>query len=408
MRKKNRSGIIFAFLFLIPLLASYPKGVQEDPEKYHAFDYETIYRSAQQIKENTLYRVGASGGMKIISENPKTLGYIPNRYYAMNDQHDKLLLFTVDGKEIDLSATINGELEKYYRKAAGGKSPDNQAQWGIFSVVDDIYCAGDFQRDDDWSAALVDLSANKQSVYFLKVMASSLFLPLLLARDIVIDSANIYTVGFWGEVTVFAIKDNFLQYEKDIPWQDCRIPGWKGGERLIIDDEDDGTVSAYDFASGSSRILGKRIKQQWSYNGIFYEDENGRSFISGRDGKAWPWLGEGYDFIDFFEKGYIYADRARNSIIICSFENGELTRKTIIACENIIPDSGNYALTVYKDKLYLGMKNLACTIDLNTMQVIKAFSIDGTGNDTPGFVLMFPFGEDDVVYAKYLDVGIES
>jgi hypothetical protein len=401
MRKQNRFKIIFAFLFLIPLLASYPKGIQEDPVIYHTFDYETIYRSAQQIKENTLYHSGGSGGMKIISENPKTLGYIPNRYYTMNDQHDKLLLFTVDGKAIDLSASINGELEQYYRKTGGGKSPDHQTQWDIFCVVNDIYCAGDFQRDDDWSAALVDLSANQQSVYFLKVRTSSLFLPLLLARDIVIDPSNIYTIGFWGEVTVFAIKDNFLQYEKDIPWQDCRIPGWKGGERLIIDDDDDGTVSAHDFASGSSRILGKRIKQQWSYNGIFYEDENGIPFISERNGKSWPWLGEGYDFIDFFDQGYMYADRGRNRIIICSFENGELTRKIVISCENIIPDSGNYALTVYKDKLYLGMKNLACTIDLNTMQVTKAFSIDDTGSNTPGGVFMFPFGEDDVVYSRY-------
>jgi hypothetical protein len=399
MRKQNGSKSIFAFFLLIPLLASYPKGIHEDPVKYHAFDYETIYSSAQNITENTLYHSGGPGGMRMISENHKTVGYIPNKHYTMNDQHDKLLLSTVDGNVIELSAIINGELEQYYRKSGGGKSPDYQPQWDIFLVVDDIYFAGDFQNDDDWSAALVDLSANKQSVYFLKVRASSLFLPLLLARDIVIDSSNIYTIGFWGEVTVFAIKDNFLQFEKAISWRDCRIPGWKGGERVIIDD-DDGTVSAHDFASGNSRTLGTRIKHQWSYNGIFYEDANGRPFISDRDGKFWPWLGEGYDFINFFDQGYMYADRGRNSIIICFFENGELTRKTIISCENIIPDSGNYAFTVHKDKLYMGMKNLACAIDMNTMQVTKAFSTDNTASDTPVFIYMFPFGEEDVVYSR--------
>jgi hypothetical protein len=268
MRKQNWSKLIFAFLFLIPLLASYPKGIREDPLKFHAYDYETIYLSAQGITGDTLYHSGEPGGMKVISKNYKTVSYIPNRYYTMNDQHDKLLLSTVDGNIIDLSAVINGELEQYYRKNGGGKSPDRQSKWDIFHVFDDIYCVGDFQNDDDWFAAIVDLSANQQSVYFLNVRASSLFLPLLLARDIVIAPPNIYTIGFWGEVTVLAIKDNFLQFEKDIPWQDCRIPGWKGGERVIIDGND-GTVSAHDFASGSARMLGTRIEYQWSYNGIF-------------------------------------------------------------------------------------------------------------------------------------------
>jgi hypothetical protein len=399
MRKQNWSQIIFAFLFLIPLLASYPKGVREDPLEYHAYDYETIYQSAQSITEDTLYHSGVSGGIKIISENPKSMGYIPNRYYTMNDQNDKLLLSTVDGKVTDLSAIINRELEQYFRKNGGGNPTDHQIRWEIFGVVDNIYCAGDFQNDDDWFAALVDLSANKQSVYFLRVRASSLFLPLLLARDIVIDSTNIYTVGFWGEVTVFAIKDNFLQFEKTIPWRNCRIPGWKGGERVIIDDND-GTVSVHDFASGSSRILGKRIENQWSYNGIFYEDADGRAFISERGGKSWPWLGEGYDFIDFFDQGYIYADQSRNSIIICFFANGALTRKIMLSCENIIPHSDNYAFTVYKDKLYMGMRNLACTIDLNTLQPAKAFSIADTAGNIPVFVFIFPFGEDDVVYTR--------
>jgi hypothetical protein len=398
MRKQNGFKIIFAFLFLIPLLSSFPKGIQDDPEEYHAFDYETIRRSAQRITENALYRGGASGGMKIVGENYKTVGYSPNRHYTINDQHDKLLLSTVDGKGIDLSAVIYKELEQYYRKN-GGAPPDSQAQWEIFYVVDDIYCVGDFRNDDDWFAAIVDLSSNQQSVYFLKVRASSLFLPLLLARDIVIAPPRIYTVGFWGEVTAFTIKDNFLQLERDIPWRDCRIPGWKGGERVIIDDAD-GTVSAHDFAGGSTRLLGKRIKNQWSYNGIFYEDADGQSFISQRDGKSWPWLGENYDFIDFFEKGYMYADRAKSSLILCFFENGELARKIVISCENIIPDNDNHPLTVYKDKLYLGMKNLACAIDLTSMQVTKAFSTDNTASDTPVFIYMFPFGEDDVAYTR--------
>jgi hypothetical protein len=111
-------------------------------------------------------------------------------------------------------------------------------------------------------------------------------------------------------------------------------------------------------------------------------------------------MGEGYDFIDFFEKGYMYADRARNSIIICFFEDGEFKRKIVISCENIIPDGGNYAHTVYKDKLYLGMKNLACIIDLTSMQVTKAFSADNTAGDTPVLIYMFPFGEEDVVYTR--------
>jgi hypothetical protein len=96
----------------------------------------------------------------------------------------------------------------------------------------------------------------------------------------------------------------------------------------------------------------------------------------------------------------MYADRAKNNIIICFFENGELTRKTVISCENIIPESGNYAFTVHKDKLYLGMKNLACVIDLTSMQVTKAFSADNTASDTPVFIYMFPFGEEDVVYSR--------
>jgi hypothetical protein len=290
-------------------------------------------------------------------------------------------------------------MEQYYRKTGEKKPADHQIHWDIFGVFDNIYYAGDFRNDDDWFAALVDLSANKQSVYFMKVRASSLFLPLLLARDIVIDPPNIYTIGFWGEVTMLTIKDNFLQFEKDIPWRDCRIPGWKGGERVIIDDSDE-TVSAHDFANGNTRILGKKIKNQWSYNGIFFEDANGRPFISERDGKAWPWLGGSNDFINFFDKGYMYADRAMNSIIICYFENDALTRKIVLSCENIIPHSDNYAFTVYKDKLYMGMRNLACVIDLNTMQLTKAFSTDNTTDNTPVFIYMFPFGEDDVVYTR--------
>jgi hypothetical protein len=398
MRKQNRPKIIFAFLFLIPLLASYPKGIRDDPLEYQTYDYETIYQSAQRITGDTLYSSSADGGLKVISENPKTMGYYPNRHYTMNNQDDKLLIYTVDGNVVDLSAIINRELEQYYRKNGGEKPSDSQFQWDIFGVVDNIYFVGDLRHDDDWFAALVDISTNRQLVYFLKVRVSSLFLPLLLARDIVIDSSNIYTVGFWGEVTVFAIKDNFLQFEKALPWRDCRIPGWKGGERVIIDD-DDGTVSAHDFANGTSRVLGKRIENQWSYNGIFYEDANGRSFISERGGKTWPWLAEGHDFIDFFDKGYMYADHARGSIVICFFENDTLTRKIVLSCENIIPDSGNYAFTVYKDKLYLGMRNLACTIDLTSMQVIKAFSIEDSASNTV-FVFIFPFGEEDVVYSR--------
>jgi hypothetical protein len=48
----------------------------------------------------------------------------------------------------------------------------------------------------------------------------------------------------------------------------------------------------------------------------------------------------------------------------------------------------------------MGMRNLACTIDLNTLQPTKAFSTADTASDIPVFVFMFPFGEEDVVYTR--------
>jgi hypothetical protein len=371
--------------------------------EYYTYDYETIYRYAQRIAEKTLYHSSGPGGMRIISENPKSMRYESDKNYTITDQHGNLLLYTVDGNITDLSAIINGELEQYYRKNGEEKPSERKPNWQVCNVVNDIYYVGDIRRDEDWFAALVDLSGKKPSVYFHKGNApGNLFVTLWLARDIVINAQNIYTVGFWGEVTVFAVKDNFLQIEKSTSWKECSIPGWEGGERVIIDNKN-GTVSAHDFASGTSRIWGQRIEHQWSYNTIFYQDADGRRFISERNGKSRPWLGEGYDFIESFDQGYIYADRTKNSIVICFFENDTLTRKIVLSCENIIPNSGYYSIAVYGDKLYLGMNYLACAIDLNTMQLIKAFNAADSGSDTPVFVFMFPFGEDDVVYTRFAD-----
>lgn len=409
--KKSRF-LFLTFLFLITLTVCYPNGIRDEMKEtegneysleYYTYDYEEIYRSAQLIPEFSLYHSGP-GGTRCISEKQTFIDYVPNMLYVMNERDENFTLHTVDGNIINLGAIVNEELERYYRISGREIPHDYSPYWTGHRLSDNIY--GAFNHLDAYSSVflLLDLSGSQPSVYFEEriegVNDSDLF-RRVGSNEIITDSRNLYIIYSVGVVGVYAIDGYYLKFEKVVRWQECRIPGWKGGERFLF--ADDRTVSAYDFASGTERTLGTKTEKP-PYNFIQYEDADGQQFIMTRSGKSRPWpedeADEGYNFVGPFDRGYIYANLNINSIAIFFYENNKITRKIIISCGIIAPENYHFSFNIFGDKIYMGTTNLVFSIDLNTMQVIKAFS--SVDNEDYGVVVfMFPFGEDDVVFTEW-------
>jgi ankyrin repeat protein len=375
--------------------------------EYYAFDYDTVYYSAQKIPHYSLYRSGPGGTRRIGGEQTE-VAFSANRFYTtMADRwkENSLSLHAVDGKVTDLGTVINEQREQYYRENGREKPNDSNPIWSIDSIFGDILYARTpwyYEHYYSMEYALVDISGNNPTVYILesdnKVRVETRYFADVI--DFVINAGKAYLIRKSGEVIICTVEKNTLRFERTVSWRESRIPGWRGGEHYFVADE---ILTAYNFATGRARPLGKKIELPGYYSsGYGYEDANGRRFITGEGGKAYPVPeDEKFKQIITFDRGYIYDVKEENYRVICFFENGVLKRKIVLSGSAVWGDSPS----LHENKLYLGMYCLALSIDLTSMRVSKAFSTPGTGNNSSIDVNIFPFGTDDVGYTIYHDGG---
>jgi ankyrin repeat protein len=373
--------------------------------EYYTFDYDTIYDSSQKIPHHSLYQLGPGGTRRIGGEQTEVF-FSENKFYITSANRwggSDLSLHTVDGRNINLVAVINEQREQYYRENGREKPNVSDPVWRIVSTFGDI-----FQVHTPWNNlehysvehALIDISGNKPTIYILEnsvLVETGYFTDVI---NFIINAGKAYLIRKSGDVMICTVERNTLRYENTVPWKECRIPGWRGGEHYFVEDE---IVTAYNFSTGRARPLGKKIEipSSYYYSGYIYEDANGRRFIAGEGGDSHPLPDEEVARIKTFDQGYIYNVKDGNFRVICFFENGVLKRKIVL--------SGDAAVwgdlpSLHGNKLYLGMPCLALTIDLTSMRIIRAFNTDNTGNNSGIEVYMFPFGTDDVVYTLFLFV----
>jgi hypothetical protein len=383
--------------------------------EYYAYDYDTIYHSAQQIPEHSLYMTGPNG-TRSISESQGEIDYSPNRFYVLDSYADGLSLHTVAGERIDFDSLINTEREQYYRESGKEKPSDFNPGWYISRIFGDILFANTrfYFTETRNEYALVDISGSRPRVYILDTeniaidSQTALYEPytwislLEGAMDFVIDSGKAYLKRESGEVLIFNAGNNYLQFENTVSWRDCRIPGWKGGERVFVHDD---TVEAYNFSTGTARTLGKNLEIPYYHvegRNYLYEDANGRRFIVEADsGKTYPEPDGEYHNFAIFENGYIFTDDDQNFYTLCFFENGILRRKLVLSGDAV----NGRSFSVYGNKIYLGMYCLALTIDITSMRVSKAFNTQAPGYNADIYVYMFPLGADDIAYTYTVNYG---
>jgi ankyrin repeat protein len=376
--------------------------------EYYAFDYDTVYHSAQKIPFHSLYQSGPGGNRRIGGEQDEVI-FTANRFYTTNTRYgNDLSLHTVDGRVIDLDAAINEQWELYYREN-GQEESDNSSYrgWNINAIFGNILHAHNSPWDYHATKhVLVDISGNRPTAYILRPEDRIIIEAMeswndMRARDLIIDSGKAYLIRRSDEILVFDVEKNTLQYEKTVSWRDCRIPGWRGGEYCFVED---GIVTAFNFSTGLARPLGKRVQSPSYYSSDYiYEDADGGRFIIGTGGRTYPMPDERFGRIATFDQGYFYEDPDENFITICFFENGILKRKIVLS--GCFHNGGYGSLSIHGNKIYQGLECLAFTIDLTSMRVSRAFNTDDTGSNSRIEVYMFPFGTDDVVYTVYLDGG---
>jgi hypothetical protein len=206
--------------------------------EYYAYDYDTIYRSAQQIPELSLYLPGPNGTRRI-SESQNEIDYSSNRFYALNTYGD-LSLHTTNGENIDFNSLINAERERYYRESGKVKPNSSSPSWHIARVFGDILYVYNrvYYSEARNEYALVDISDSRPHVYIMDTETidinsrTALYEPYtwisLLdgAMDFVIDAGKAYLVRKSGEVLIFNAGNNYLRFENTALWRDCRISGW--------------------------------------------------------------------------------------------------------------------------------------------------------------------------------------
>jgi hypothetical protein len=310
------------------------------------------------------------------------------------------MLHTVNGSSANLTAALNERREQYYRES-GKERQDSAPNWRIYYLFGNTIYARPYYGNEH---ALVDISGGKTAVYILDTEN----LPIDPRRiswawDFVIESGKAYLLTATGEAVVFNIDSHFLRYERTVPWREFRVPGWQGGGWIFVSD---GTVTEYNISSGAVRTLGTETKTDSYFLGYYsYEDANGSRFIVGANGKAYPVLDDGYSMLEIFDRGYIYHEKNHRYKIICFFENGILTRKILLSGSAVTGDYGQESINVHGDTLYMGMKHLAFSVDLNTMQINKSFSTEIESPISGSRINIFPFGADDIVYGRYFFDG---
>ena len=390
-------------------------GGQDYSLEFYAYDYETIYRSARQISEHSLHQTGP-GGTRLISGGQTEIRYSPNALYVFNTYDDGLTLHTIEGSHFNLGQIINEAREQYYRESGREKPNNFNPDWHVARIFDHVLYAYNRVYYDEArnEYALVDISTDSPSVYIMETenldidSMTALYEPhtwislLDNVMDFVIESGNAYLIRTTGEVLQFAAGEHSLQFEKAVSWRDCRIPGWKGGERVFVTDE---AVEAYNFATGAVRPLGKKVEIPYLHiegRNYLYEDGEGRRFVvEAKSGKAYPEPTEEFHNFALFEQGYIYVDENQRFYTVCFFEDGALKRKLVLSGSAM----GDFSFSIHGDKMYLGMYLLAFTIDINTAQVSASFNTRDAGRNAEIYVYMFPFGTDDVVYTYTIDYG---
>jgi hypothetical protein len=341
--------------------------------EYYNWDHQTIHLSAQRIPRDSLHRSGP-GGFRSIGENPGEISYRPDRFFTAGggywDYGKDLTLYTVDGGSANLTAALNEKKEQYYSES-GKEMPDSSPNWHTVLLFSNLIYARPYYGIE---LALVDISGGKTSAYILDT-ENPPFDPKYIwgAWDFVIDSGQAYLLTDTGDAIVFNVGSHSLHYEKTVPFREIHIPGGKGGDWVF---ESDGTVTEYNISSGAMRPL-----------------------------EGTPLPAGDYYMVKTFDRGHIYHEKNRQCKTICFFENGILTRKIILSGSAVTGGYGQESIDIHGNTLYMGMRHLAFTVDLDTMQINKAFSTDIESLYSGNRINIFPFGADDIVYSRYFYDG---
>jgi hypothetical protein len=374
--------------------------------EYYSYDYQTIYDSAQRISGGDLLRSGPDGTRKIcsyrIDNSNGKIRYIKNKLFVLTGYWSAdMLLHTLDGSVIDLSAAFSERINIYYRENDKKRLQDSHLVLDDTRLFGDTLCVEVRYHNRDYKAsvneyALIDISGSEPSVYILDDVNNIEF--IWSAWDFVIYSGKAYLFTNSGEAVVFNIDDHTLRYERTVPFWEIHISGWRGGEWIFVSDE---TITAYNLSTRAVRPLGMEVKNKEYYPGYyFYEDTNGRRFVVGSNsGKTFPMLDVELDGISIFERGYMYREKDNRHINICFFEDGALKRKIVLS------GSALGGAFIYGNTLYMGMRHLAFTVDLTSMQIGKSFSSEKIHYNSGYRLNMFPFGADDIVYGEVYDDG---
>jgi hypothetical protein len=351
----------------------------------------------------------------------REIQYSPNSYftanifiYYSNGYRNDLTLFTPKGKQYNLEELINVARNSAYAGAGRPGPNDFNPSWYISRMFGQVLFAYVRVYYDKTARefALLDMSGDSIAVYMLDTESikintqNALYEPYTYinlmdkAMDFVVDGGRAYLIRWTGEILVFALDKGFMRFEQTLNYRDCRIPGWKGGERAFVSDD---TVVAYNFAAGTGRTLGQHLEIPYYHEGgrnYLYQTPDGRRYIvEGETAVIYPEPAEEYHNFAVFENGYMYTDNDESFFTICLFEQGRLSRKLVLS-----GDAFSESLSIFGNKIYVG-GYLAFTIDLASGKITRAFTVKQPEGNREVMAYMFPFGDNDIIYTYTIDYG---
>jgi hypothetical protein len=395
-----------------------PEG-NEYSREYFIYTYEDLLRQGEQLEEGDVFLLSGDRAKTEIEGYLDEIQYSPNAYFTANivtrdsnRYRNDLTLFTPKGEQYNLEELINAARNSAY--AGAGRPNDFNPSWHISRMFGQVLFAYVRVYYDEAARefVLLDMSGDSIAVYILdtesiKINAqTALYEPYTYinlmdkAMDFVADGGRAYLIRRTGETLVFALDKGFMRFEQTLNYRDCRIPGWKGGERAFVSDD---TVIAYNFAAGTGRTLGQHLEiphyQAGGRNYLYQAPDGRRYIVEGETAVIYPEPAEEYHNFAVFEKGYIYTDNDENFFTVCLYEQGRLSRKLVLS-----GDAFSQTFSIFGNKIYVGGYG-AFTIDLASGKITRAFTVKQPGGNREVMAYMFPFGDNDIIYTYTIDYG---
>jgi hypothetical protein len=318
-----------------------PEG-NEYSQEYFIYTYDDLLRQGEQIEEGDVFLLSGDRAKTGIEGYLDEIQYSPNApsFFIANIT----TLFAPNGKQYNLEELINAARNSAY--AGAGRPKDFNPSWHISRMFGQVLFAYVQVYYDEAARefALLDMSGDNAAVYMLdtesiKINAqTALYEPYTYinlmdkAMDFVVDGGRAYLIRWTGEILVFALDKGFMRFEQTLNYRDCRIPGWKGGERAFVSDD---TVIAYNFAAGTGRTLGQHLEIPYYHvegRNYLYQAPDGRRYIvEGETVVIYPEPAEEYHNFAVFENGYMYTDNDESFFTVCLFDQGRLSRKLVLS-----------------------------------------------------------------------------